>query len=75
MVSDFVCEKSLHRRYFRCLSSVNIRIFCVCELTHVFVLDVNRFKGLTVEERVLCLSTIDREISEIIRDEFCKRQR
>ena len=36
---------------------------------------MNRFKGLTTEERVLCVTTIDREICEIIRNDFCKRQR
>lgn len=33
----------------------------------------NRFKNLTAEERVLCLTTVDKEICEIVVNDFCKR--
>ena len=34
-----------------------------------------RFKSLSLEERVLCLTTIDREICDIIIKDFCEKQK
>lgn len=34
-----------------------------------------RFKSLSTEERVLCLTTIDKDICDIVTEQFCKRQK
>ena len=33
------------------------------------------FKSLSAEERVLCLTTIDKEVGDLISNTFCKRQK